>query len=140
MVSAGNEGAADRVRDHVNKRGITEKDLAAAVSWARSHDQLRHPGKAATQVPIAETHIELEQIAKDVASALLRLDESGAPFKNFKPGVGSYGEPQLVKAVADYLNQLPAYRRRAKTKRTPDLLISGEWALEFKIARPFGDN
>jgi hypothetical protein len=26
------------------------------------------------------------------------------------------------------------------TKRMPDLLIKGHWALEFKIARPFGDN
>ena len=25
-------------------------------------------------------------------------------------------------------------------KRTPDLLIKGLWALEFKIVRPFGDN
>jgi hypothetical protein len=27
-----------------------------------------------------------------------------------------------------------------KTKRTPDLLIAGQWAVEVKIARPFGDN
>jgi hypothetical protein len=26
------------------------------------------------------------------------------------------------------------------TKRIPDLLIKGHWALEFNIARPFGDN
>ena len=26
------------------------------------------------------------------------------------------------------------------TRRTPDLLITGAWALEFKLARPFGDN
>lgn len=28
----------------------------------------------------------------------------------------------------------------ARTKRLPDLLIPGRWALEFKIVRPFGDN
>ena len=27
-----------------------------------------------------------------------------------------------------------------RTKRLPDLLIPGKWALEFKIVRPFGDN
>ncbi len=26
------------------------------------------------------------------------------------------------------------------TKRSPDLLIPGEWAIEVKIARPYGDN
>ena len=28
----------------------------------------------------------------------------------------------------------------ARTKRLPDVLIPGHWALEFKIVRPFGDN
>jgi hypothetical protein len=27
-----------------------------------------------------------------------------------------------------------------RTKRTPDLLIPNEWAIEVKITRPFGDN
>ncbi|MGC2603953.1 MAG: hypothetical protein WA419_00220, partial [Silvibacterium sp.] len=34
----------------------------------------------------------------------------------------------------------PRYSQCVKTKRTPDLLITGYWALEIKIARPFGDN
>ena len=29
---------------------------------------------------------------------------------------------------------------RAVTKRLPDLLIPGEWAIELKVIRPFGDN
>ena len=28
----------------------------------------------------------------------------------------------------------------ARAKRLPDMLIPGQWALEFKIVRPFGDN
>jgi hypothetical protein len=32
------------------------------------------------------------------------------------------------------------YGGRAVTKRSPDLLIRGDWAVEVKIARPFGDN
>jgi hypothetical protein len=55
-------------------------------------------------------------------------------------GVGPYGEPQLVKLIANYLNELPLYGGNAKSRRTPDLLIFSLWALEFKIARPFGDN
>jgi hypothetical protein len=39
-----------------------------------------------------------------------------------------------------YLDKLEAYSGLVATKRSPDLLIRGNWALEFKIARPFGDN
>ena len=84
--------------------------------------------------------MELSQVVDDVVGGLCVLDACGIPFKQFQPGVGPYGEPQLVGAVAKHLNTLPAYRQSARTKRTPDLLIPGEWALEFKIARPFGDN
>ena len=47
---------------------------------------------------------------------------------------------KLLKAIASYLNRLPSYKGQVQTKRTPDLLIPKEWAIEFKIARPFGDN
>ena len=84
--------------------------------------------------------MELEQIIDDVGLALSKIDQSGARFKQFQLGVGPYGEPQLVGAVANHLNVLPGYNRAVRTKRTPDLLIPGAWALEFKLARPFGDN
>lgn len=84
--------------------------------------------------------IELSQIVTDVSNCLYTIDASGTCFKEFKPGVGPYGEPQLVKLIAEGLNHLPNYAGRAITKRTPDLLIRGDWAIEVKIARPFGDN
>ena len=84
--------------------------------------------------------MELKDLLTDVASALVALDVCGVPFKKFRAGVGPYGEPQLVRAVAKHLNTLPRYGAAVRTKRTPDLLIPGEWALEFKLARPFGDN
>lgn len=85
-------------------------------------------------------HMELEQVVNDVGAALVTVDQCGVAFKQFHPGVGPYGEPQLLAAVAQYLNKLPAYERSVRTKRTPDLLIPGRWALEFKLVRPFGDN
>jgi len=84
--------------------------------------------------------MELEQVVVDVASALVAVDSCGVPFKQFRNGVGPYGEPQLLGAVARHLRTLPFYGESVKTKRTPDLLIPDHWALEFKIARPFGDN
>jgi len=42
--------------------------------------------------------------------------------------------------VAQRLNEFGAYRGTARTKRCPDLLIRGAWAVEFKLVRPFGDD
>jgi len=79
-------------------------------------------------------------LVADVADALVELDRSRIPFKRFRAGVGPYGEPQLVRHVAEFLNALDTYRGLTASKRTPDLLIRGRWAIEFKLARPFGDN
>jgi hypothetical protein len=84
--------------------------------------------------------IELNEVIQDIADAVVAVDRSRVPFKQFQAGVGPYGEPQLVGLIAAKLNGLPKYRAKVQTKRTPDLLIPGLWALEFKLARPFGDN
>ena len=46
----------------------------------------------------------------------------------------------MVKLIAAFLNGLSAHGGNAKSKRTPDLLVEGLLALEFKIAHSFGDN
>ena len=75
------------------------------------------------------------------AEALKWIDKTGIPFKNFHPGVGPYGEPKLLKKSLGYLRKkYPDEFKDAKTKRIPDIYIPGNWALEFKIVRPFGDN
>lgn len=84
--------------------------------------------------------LELQQVISDIADAVVSIDRCGIPFKTFRLGVGPYGEPQLVQAIARYLNQLKSYSGKAQTKRKPDLLIPGSWAFEFKLARPYGDN
>jgi len=84
--------------------------------------------------------LTLEYIVESFADALVAIDSSRIPFRNFAPGVGPYGEPQLLLQVATRLNSLLPCEGRICTKRTPDLLIPESWAIECKIARPFGDN
>jgi hypothetical protein len=84
--------------------------------------------------------MNLDHVVADIADALVSIDASNVSFKNFKPGVGPYGEPQLLRAVVGRLTQTPRYAGRIATRRTPDVLVTGLWALEFKLARPFGDN
>ena len=84
--------------------------------------------------------ISLEELLRDICDGIVRLDTSGENFRSFQPGAGPYGEPQLIRAIAAHLSTVSRYKNRPKVMRTPDLLVPGEWALEFKIARPFGDN
>src|SRR4030042_6343194 len=84
--------------------------------------------------------MELDTVIDDVLGSIVTIDSSRIPFKHFQPGVGPYGEPQLLKLIAQSLNTIPHYESQVKTKRTPDLHIPNQWAMEFKIARPFGDN
>lgn len=101
---------------------------------------LKASGDTAVDASTPTPRLELRQLVEDVADAVVSIDRSGVPFKHFQPGVGPYGEPQLVRAVAHRLNGIPYYAGRVRTKRCPDLLIQGSWAVEIKLARPFGDN
>lgn len=82
--------------------------------------------------------MELSVLTALVADTLKQYDSESPRHKNFGRGIGPFGEPQLVKELA---NRFTAAGTAAKTMRTPDLRINGaELAVEFKIVRPFGDN
>jgi hypothetical protein len=83
----------------------------------------------------------VQQVVNHFAEALHYIDQSGERFKSFQPGAGPWGEPQLVRRAIAYLRCAhPEAYGTAQTKREPDVLIPGRWALEFKIVRPYGDN
>lgn len=83
--------------------------------------------------------MELQKVVADIADAIVAIDETRVAFKAFQPGAGPYGEPQLIRGVVERLRARSEYRGIA-TRRTPDVLIPQAWALEIKLARPFGDN
>lgn len=89
---------------------------------------------------VVKRRMKLSEVVEHIADALVTVDKAGKPFRSFQEGVGPYGEPQLLKLIANFLNTLHPYRGTVVTKRSPDLLIPGQWAIEFKITRPFGDN
>jgi hypothetical protein len=51
--------------------------------------------------------MELAKIVADVGDALVEVDRTGIAFKNFQPGIGPYGKPQLVSQVAQYPSGSP---------------------------------
>ncbi len=81
--------------------------------------------------------MQYSDIVRMVADILKQFDTERPVHKAFQPGIGPFGEPQIVSLVAQrmFARGVPAW-----TRKTPDLDIQHEWAIEFKIVRPFGDN
>jgi len=76
-------------------------------------------------------------IIKIIADILKEFDDSKPIFRTYRPGIGPFGEPQIVGVIKNcYIKKGIS----AVTKRTPDLVIENDWGIEFKIVRPFGDN
>lgn len=69
--------------------------------------------------------LTLKNLVEDLAEALVAIDSSRVPFRNFSPGVGPYGEPQLLTQVAARLNAMLPYEARICAKRTPESIGSG---------------
>ena len=90
--------------------------------------------------PASYEPVSLTELVSRIADILVSIDKSREPFKKYQAGVGPYGEPQLVKKISQILNTHDDLIGIVVTKRSPDLLIRGKWALEFKIVRPYGDN
>jgi len=81
--------------------------------------------------------MDINQLICEIADFLKEFDSTRPVHKHFKPGIGPFGEPQIVKEVAKGLSLKGI---NSKTHRTPDMSIEKDWAVEFKIARPYGDN
>jgi hypothetical protein len=85
--------------------------------------------------------LPLGDVVNDFANAMVQLDATGQAHKSFQSGIGPWGEADAVRgALARMRAESPSRYGEAKTRRVPDLLIPGQWAIEVKIVRPFGDN
>ena len=85
--------------------------------------------------------LALAEFVADFADALAAVDATRVVHKAFQPGIGPFGEADAVRAALAWLRTAKARTyQRAAIKRLPDLLLSSEWAVEFKVVRPFGDN
>ena len=81
--------------------------------------------------------MELDGVVTLIADTLKEFDSLAPTRKNYKPGIGPFGEVELIKELSKRLTDKGYI---STTARTPDLTFNNEWALEFKIIRPYGDN
>ena len=78
-----------------------------------------------------------DQLVTEIADLLKEFDAERPVHGRYQPGIGPFTETKLVKEIASRLSNIGL---PAATKQTPDMVIGDEWGIEFKIARPFGDN
>ena len=96
--------------------------------------------------------LSLSQILNDFAYAFKAVDETrpqgASRTRTYRPGIGPLTEADAIKRALRYLQteaQFPGYqdaspKQYPSTRQQCDLVIPGEWVIEFKLLRPFGDN
>jgi hypothetical protein len=92
--------------------------------------------------------MELCTLIADFASALAEVDATNpvGVSGRFKPGCGPLTESEVTTLILRRLGERNAAYSYAAPKRYPsgraecDFVLPGEWAVEVKLARPFGDN
>ena len=89
----------------------------------------------------------LKKFLEDYADATKHIDNSDKPkHSRYRPGIGCFGENRQVKMVMNYLKITDSkYKNYRLQKQYPserkrlDLLLPGEWAIEFKWTSLHGD-
>src|SRR5215211_5674100 len=96
--------------------------------------------------------MSLSDIVSDFADAFKAVDDThpqgSSRTRTYKPGIGPLTEADAIDRALQYLKESTrsTYYVDASPKRYPssrqqcDLVIPDEWAIEFKLLRPFGDN
>src|SRR3712207_5827236 len=94
----------------------------------------------------------LAEVVSDFAKAFKAVDETspqgGSRSRVYQPGIGPLTEASAVSRALQHLKETdqPLRYQSASPKRYPeslqqcDLVIPDEWAIEFKLLRPFNDN
>jgi len=96
--------------------------------------------------------MSLNDMVSDFADAFKAVDDThpqgSSRTRTYRPGIGPLTEADAVNRALQHLKEgtRSTYYVDASPKRYPnsrqqcDLVIPGEWAIEFKLLRPFGDN
>src|SRR5215217_7361777 len=96
--------------------------------------------------------LSLSQVVDDFAEAFEAVDatqpQGSSRTRTYRPGIGpltelealnrSLRQLQVDMQRTDYENSSP--ERYPNSRQECDLVIPDQWAIEFKLLRPFGDN
>lgn len=97
-------------------------------------------------------NLPLNVVVADFAAAFKAVDETrpqgSSRSRTYRPGIGPLAEAEAIQRALEKLRTDIQPRRYEKavprtypgSRQKCDLVIPGEWAIEFKLIRPFGDN
>ena len=71
--------------------------------------------------------MQFSEVVKEIADILKDFDSEQPIHGKYQPGIGPFGEPQLVREIAHRLSlrEIPA-----RTHRQPDMSVRDTWAIE----------
>ena len=95
--------------------------------------------------------VEMTDLVKDFAAAFKAVDKAipigRSKTREYKPGIGPLTENEAVTKAVAWLRSAKsgAYSEARpmpypKSRQVCDMVLPGEWAIELKLIRPFGDN
>ena len=95
--------------------------------------------------------LQLSELVTDFAEAFKAVDATGpkgrSKKREYQAGIGPLTENEAVRLATEWLRQTkpPAYCDARPTpypgsRQVCDMVAPGQWAVEFKLIRPFGDN
>jgi len=96
--------------------------------------------------------LSLDKMVDDFAKAFNAVDamrpQGSSRTRIYRPGIGPLTEADAVNRALRYLQgelqhsiyQDASPKQYPNSRQQCDLLIPDEWAIEFKLLRPFGDN
>ena len=89
------------------------------------------------------TSLDHRQLVTKIADLLKEFDSTRPKFANWSPGIGPFEERPLVEKIARRLTEsgiAAETEAEVDTVKRIDMVIEGQWAIEFKLGRPFRDN
>ncbi|MHC4563858.1 MAG: hypothetical protein ACYS8X_13955 [Planctomycetota bacterium] len=95
----------------------------------------------------SSSRLQLNELLEDFAEAFVAVDSLGESYRHYQAGIGPFTESKALEKTVEWLkrHKAPTYARTGpkpypESRRKCDLVIPSQWALEVKLARPFGDN
>lgn len=97
--------------------------------------------------------LSLQELTTDLARGLKAADTEGHKYESptgrvYQPGIGPHGEKATLRLALEQMREAsPGRYDEAEReidypedgRKSCDLVVPGEWAVEAKLARPFGD-
>ena len=118
-------------------------DIIVVAGQQESHRHSRVGGNPEGTSKELSNRLDHRQLIVKIADLLKEFDSTRPVQKPWKPGIGAFEEVPLVSEIARCLVEsgvAAETEAEVDTVKKIDMVIGDQWAIEFKLARPFRNN